>query len=802
MADLSTSQLSEITTLGSSDLLNISKDLGGGSFESNKISIENAGKYIGTNPERIIYVAKNGNDTTGTGSFQNPYLTIKEALANITDNSAVNRYEISVAPGVYSEDNPIQMKPWVAIKGSERPSTSVNAANVTSNLFVAASTPVCSLSSLALGNVTSGYLLEVSTPTSIVIDRCIFQESDNGILISHASANVTANDVQLRSDSGTMDKGIEMTAGFLSINNFRVRGQGNVTTVLDVSGSDSLCSLNSFYTNSNNVTNAIYVSNGADVTVIGGRITGDLGDRIGTALRVIGTNSRCDAISVYVQHADYGIFIDDGALANASSFIIDLCDIGIYFDTIGNAKVEFNGGSVRQSLTWDVNIQNSSHTLLASGCTIDENSLNLNGALVSMCHVSDNEGDEGTGIKGELHVGSPEKPSETCLGEGDSYTRGMNVLTTDSTATSTTDGGNLTDVSSAAQSPSGSTFSFQGTSANHTILIGSEIVNASSSDVVKTWGIKVLQSTAAVEVTPKSFVFEYWNGTNWTEFNVMTTNSSLYYRYANEVFIRSNISEHIRFGLTENDIGSDWAKKTINGKNLYWTRIRINTTITTAPVFQQFKISNSRFEANSDGTNTFHGLSRFRRTITSTGNVFGESGGVTDSNVSVGSGGIPTGWTHNIKNSKLNGVGDALYYQIDIPKGIDTSQPLILNLKYQPSTSGASTDGSIIVSVLPVEAEGVLEADPTGGTVPVERTLANTETVTANAAQTVTTSIPVVDNTKIQNAEFKYYDISNHYEGDFLIIRIELDDDGSGNKDVIIWGFEISGVQWRHGDNL
>ena len=89
---------------------------------------------------------------------------------------------------------------------------------------------------------------------------------------------------------------------------------------------------------------------------------------------------------------------------------------------------------------------------------------------------------------------------------------------------------------------------------------------------------------------------------------------------------------------------------------------------------------------------------------------------------------------------------------------------------YIPEQAGASTDASVIISVLPIEAQGVLEADPTGGTTPVVRTLANTEAVTTNTGQATTISTPIVDNTKIQQISTDPIDISDYYEGDMLFI--------------------------------
>jgi hypothetical protein len=155
-----------------------------------------------------------------------------------------------------------------------------------------------------------------------------------------------------------------------------------------------------------------------------------------------------------------------------------------------------------------------------------------------------------------------------------------------------------------------------------------------------------------------------------------------------------------------------------------------------------------------------------------------------------------------MKNNQLNGNGDAVYLQANLPRGICTASPLMVTVVGHPRTSGASSDGSIIISVLPIEVQGVLEADPSGGIIPVERTLTNTKALTTDAAQTITISVPFVEDTKLSSFKFEDVDISDYYEGDMLAIRIEMDDDGTGNKDFIVWTVEISGVKWAHGERL
>ena len=61
----------------------------------------------------ILHVAKNGSDSNN-GTINAPYLTIKAALAAATSGQTVN-----VAPGTYTEDNPITIPAGVSLKGDD-----------------------------------------------------------------------------------------------------------------------------------------------------------------------------------------------------------------------------------------------------------------------------------------------------------------------------------------------------------------------------------------------------------------------------------------------------------------------------------------------------------------------------------------------------------------------------------------------------------------------------------------------------------------------------------------------------------
>jgi hypothetical protein len=63
-------------------------------------------------PTNSLYVAKNGNDTTGDGSVTRPYLTIKKALSVSTAGTT-----IKISSGIYTEDNPLTVPADVSIIG-------------------------------------------------------------------------------------------------------------------------------------------------------------------------------------------------------------------------------------------------------------------------------------------------------------------------------------------------------------------------------------------------------------------------------------------------------------------------------------------------------------------------------------------------------------------------------------------------------------------------------------------------------------------------------------------------------------
>lgn len=73
-------------------------------------------KQLQPSSSQFVVVSKGGSDSNGTGTFDNPYLTIAHAMATITDATSIKQYVIYVLPGAYSETT-LAMKPYVYIVG-------------------------------------------------------------------------------------------------------------------------------------------------------------------------------------------------------------------------------------------------------------------------------------------------------------------------------------------------------------------------------------------------------------------------------------------------------------------------------------------------------------------------------------------------------------------------------------------------------------------------------------------------------------------------------------------------------------
>tara|TARA_S200002703_G_scaffold24300_2_gene21101 strand:+ start:11408 stop:13843 length:2436 start_codon:yes stop_codon:yes gene_type:complete len=428
----------------------------------------------------------------------------------------------------------------------------------------------------------------------------------------------------------------------------------------------------------------------------------------------------------------------------------------------------------------------------------------------------------------QMSVGFAERGTSVSIGRGAPYTTGMVVLTTDDTASSSSDGGNLTDVSDEATSKTGSTFTFQGAGSNHTILVGVRRQSLNG-DPLKFYGLETFVSSQAS--SGGTYVFESWNGSQWVEVMGMCSSVDKGFSYGTDYFIRPNTDEFVRVGLDEfiespiADFGVSavtWSNKTINSVDAYWLRIRISTDVTgTLPNFERFKILDSIYSFSKNGVPSAKGLAQFRKTINLNGNIWsGNAAGMGTALASydrtVGTGG--NAYTHYFNDSLIEGASDSVSIQFPLPIGTCTAFPLTLKLVMEaPNGNNTAIDNGgntiqLTTSVLPQPLIGTLIADSSGGTEPIKRTIAQTSTIISqNPFSNTVTVLPegyVPSTTTWQDLDNQIFEIDlgqvnvqSIYEGDIVLVNINVSTlDSTG--EVAIYSLIVEGVSHQDGKGI
>jgi len=128
---------------------------------NNKVVIDADGNLLNTS-QNIIYVGKNGNDSND-GTINNPFLTIKAAMIAAADGNI----SVHVAPGTYTEDNPITIPANVALMGDNLRNVSVVPQTPAADLFYV--TNGCYVWGITIKNYTAnGFSYNPATPSQNV----------------------------------------------------------------------------------------------------------------------------------------------------------------------------------------------------------------------------------------------------------------------------------------------------------------------------------------------------------------------------------------------------------------------------------------------------------------------------------------------------------------------------------------------------------------------------------------------------------------------------------------------------------
>lgn len=512
--------------------------------------------------ENIIVVAKSRGNFTA----------IKSALNSITDNSETNRYVILVAPGLYMEDNPLIGKAYVTVKSLGSNNTvRVIAQNEGQNLFIGAH--LFYLEGMSLFGVTgaNNYAVNMSAAGEMVLDNIVFTDCSNGILLNNSNAVINILNSALYTIDADMYRGINVYAGNAIIDFLKVVQRSDIDTIIRSCGSNSILTLNNIVSFSDSVDVGFYFCDTSRASGYGSRMVG----------------------------------LNDGVIIEGSNVTVKLDVVQIFDATNDGFRIESTGTGSTLALfattisgcaNLNFNILNSNVTVSGNGFTELDKGYIEHGAGFYAYLLDTKIGDEGLNILGELHVGTASVPAESAFGGGDSYNNNMLVYEYN--------GSTYTNVTDSAINIDGYCVEFPNTNVNSAIYIASTVLDSAIHYGIKSFMLDSLQ------IGTGEILAEYWDGSLWTEFNAMVTDGdSPFLPYAKDYFEQTGYTQ-IRYdaAITNDTWTANDPPTTTNDHK--WVRWRIASAITASPRIDQFKLSPSKAEINTDGYQEMFGNAR------------------------------------------------------------------------------------------------------------------------------------------------------------------------------------------------
>ena len=723
---------------------------------------------VGGGNAEVLYVDVSGNDLTAVpGDISKPYATIKAACA-----AAGAGHVVQVFAGSYTEANPVVVPSGVLVtsavgdQGWVGDAVLVNPSVQTSDLFQLSSSSAVNGFTITLptnagaaGVSYAGGAATTASVTNIGIRGTVGGQGDGIAIKSAASGKIIAFEVRFK--GGELRHLLSVQGGILATESVHVpnvagtngmvacvyQDNSQASPVSRYQGVDNNCG-------NNNVDN-FYINNG------------------GTGV-FYGVNFFNGSVGIRLQNDSYDVSFFGGLLESVNEFLY--VDGGV---TGTNGKLYVDAYVTKKFFVNDPAWFDS------------------DAALEFFVDESDQESTlNSKQFWGQsLVVGEKRKPQGMIVGGGSPYAEGVNVFTANS-VTSTTDGLGFADVSANAVTKDATeTFTFGSNNVDEVLYFGTT-AQISTGETLKHFALQFKQLLG--DSRDGEYQFEIWDGTNWVAYDYQVVGRATNYNYADKLFWRNASFELMWIGVRES---TPWTAKTVNGVFAYWSRIRIVQSPTTLPTLIQVLLApEGGFAINTNGTQVYFGTAQYRYSLQQSGNVFSESGGVTNAAITVGNG--PNSWSHVMTNSTFNGIGDAIYWQIRIPEGTCTAFPLELEVAVQvTSGAGAATKPTLRAQLASLPVVGNFVADPAGGSVPVPSTEAEAYTVTTEAPESYDVQMTGDQDGYIYKLKFGPFSLADHYEGDVSALTLSLVDDGSNNADITIWNVDLRGYRWSAGEN-
>ena len=666
--------------------------------------------------------ATNGNDGTAvSGRLDLPWLTIAAALG-----AAVSGDRVQVYPGSYAEA--VTVPSGVSLTGMGGPER------------VLITGPGGAVDTVTLGDGSYVHSIGATAPSG----AAAFKYSGATLCYLY-NAMMTGTD-------GTSLGFAHTGTGKIIITELRFVG-GDFDAVIQHTGSGILALTGLHIPGGGAIASAIRASGGA-------------------RLQLNDVNSGNPAVTDAVECGQATVVMRSSALFN--------CANGLHItDNAANVQwtsVRFDNTSAFDILV-DPALTGSGGTVNLTACEIQEQKLSIPATWLASDHnwtfqdAKSDIDDASFRAFTDLTVGHFEKGFRSDFGSGCPTPRGMKVITSDATTS-----GNLTDVSTEAQSKAGSTFSFQGVTAGHCIYFGSELQDVGG--VMKSWGAEFAVAVARAD---GFIVAEYWGGAAWLPIGAAESLASAPYTASGPNLFLQTTSVQVRLGLTED---TTWAIIPVAGFSLYWWRLRIRTEVTTAPVFEQSKLHTSCTRMGTDGVIEFFGTARQRLDQSITLRDTDDLNGISPGNVDIffGTlGGFPLTADINDNNFQNTATdGNALVWPLS--PNLDTSLPVTLRIWWIPNDNTA----------------GDVEWEYGHRSVGVGSKLNGSQALDFQGTVLATVALNTIDDLRFTDLPV---DISaSSASGGLLAIAWQRDGGSAGDSysgDVQLVGIQLLAYQWR-----
>jgi hypothetical protein len=310
----------------------------------------------------------------------------------------------------------------------------------------------------------------------------------------------------------------------------------------------------------------------------------------------VDTGSKLSMTTSSIWYCDTAMYINNGGELESNLCTCNSNDTSVYIGADGvNTKLNGSLLNVQNSQTFDMDIQATDPDIdVQSGNFNPLKINNPNDITINAQFQSFQFGTFYRNILGNVVFGTKRFPSKIAIGEGTYDIDGVVAFTN-----SNLESGTWTDVTLSSISDGQPPYNFfQGTAPGNCFYIGRDD---------NTLGVKVQVLTPAVGANFTDIVWEYWDGTNWIEFDTFQSSATPPYYTVRGSFIGTADKYQIRFGLTSN---SPLATKLLNTANKKWVRARIVNTLPSIPVAGYCKLHVNATEVDSDGFIEYYGNAR------------------------------------------------------------------------------------------------------------------------------------------------------------------------------------------------